>query len=71
MTIAQLIETLCKLIGDLAGITDHLAMRLLQAGCMTEGEARQLKEIRQRIEAIGIAPPDNEKDTLNKNGVGH
>lgn len=70
MTIAQLIETLCKLIGDLAGITDHLAMRLLQAGCMTEGEARQLKEIRQRIEAIGISPPPDNEKIINSEGDG-
>ena len=71
MTIAQLIETLCALIGELAKLTDTLAMRLMQAGCMTEGEADQLKEIRKRIDAIGISPPRNDKkDTLNTDGVG-
>ena len=71
MTIAQLIETLCEMIGEMAGLIDHLAMRLMQAGCMTEGELSQLEEIRRRIEAVGISPPNNEKDALNSNGVGH
>lgn len=61
MTIAQLIETLCLLVGEMADLTDSLAMRLLQAGCMTEGEAEQIQEIHKRIEAIGISPPDNEE----------
>lgn len=69
MTIAQLIETLCLLVGEMADLTDSLAMRLLQAGCMTEGEAEQLQEIHKRIEAIDISPPDNEE--VNKTGVGH
>ena len=69
MTIAQLIETLCLLVGEMADLTDSLAMRLLQAGCMTEGEAEQLQEIHKRIEAIGRSPPDNEE--VNKTGVGH
>lgn len=69
MTIAQLIETLCLLVGEMADLTDSLAMHMLQAGCMTEGEAEQLEEIHKRIEAIGISPPDNEE--VNKTGVGH
>ena len=72
MTIAQLIETLCLLVGEMADLTDSLAMRLLQAGCMTEGEAEQLNEIHNRIEAIGISPPQKEiTDSLNSGGVGH
>lgn len=71
MTIAQLIETLCLLVGEMADLTDSLAMRLLQAGCMTEGEAEQIQEIHKRIEAIGISPPDNDNEEVNKTGVGH
>ena len=71
MTIVQLIEILCSLIEELTALVDQLSMRLMQAGCMTEGEAAQLKEIQRRIEAIGISPPRNDKkDTLNTDGVG-
>lgn len=69
MTIAALLESLCVLIGDMAKLIDDLAMRLLQAGCMTEGELAQLREIQRRAEAIGISPPKNEK-VLNSEGAG-
>ena len=72
MTIAQLIENLCILIGEMASLIDKLVMRLMQTGCMTEGEISEVREIQRRIEAIGISPPQNEnKESLNSNGVGH
>lgn len=69
MTIAALLDSLCVLIGDMAKLIDDLAMRLLQAGCMTEGELSQLREIQRRVEAIGIPQSDNEK-VLNSEGAG-
>lgn len=72
MTIAQLIENLCILIGEMASLIDKLVMRLMQTGCMTEGEISEVREIQRRIEAIGISPPQNEsKESLNSDGVGH
>ena len=64
MTIPELIETLCSVIGELAALTDDLAMRLLQTGTMTEGEAERVREIQKHIEGIGISPPEqsNKKD---------
>ncbi|MBR7174992.1 MAG: hypothetical protein IKD50_11275, partial [Clostridia bacterium] len=58
MTIPELIETLCSVIGELAALTDYLAMRLLQTGTMTEGEAERVREIQKHIEGIGISPPE-------------
>ena len=58
MTIPELIETLCNVIGELAALTDDLAMRLLQTGTMTEGEAERVREIQKRIKGIGISPPE-------------
>lgn len=69
MTIAALLDSLCVLIGDMSKLIDDLAMRLLQAGCMTEGELSQLREIQRRVEAIGIPQSDNEK-VLNSEGAG-
>lgn len=65
MTIPQLIETLCNVIGELAELTEYLAMRLLQTGTMTEGEAERVQEIQHRIKGIGISPPE-EKQQPNK-----
>ena len=69
MTIAELIESLCGLVGEMAKLIDELAMRLMQAGCMTEGEMSQLREIQRRTEAIGISPPENGE--MNSEGAGH
>ena len=77
MTIAQLIENLCILIGEMASLIDNLAMRLMQTGCMTEGEFSEVREIQRRIEAIGISPPPQNgtkgvsKESLNSDGAGH
>lgn len=69
MTIPQLIETLCKVIGELAELTDYLAIRLLQTGTMTEGEAERVREIQQRIKGIEISPPKEDSKT-EETGVG-
>lgn len=60
MTIAQLIESLCILIGEMASLIDWLALRLLQTGIMTEGELSEIAEIRKRIDAVGISPRNDE-----------
>lgn len=60
MTIAQLIESLCILIGEMASLIDRLALRLLQTGIMTEGELSEIAEIRKRIDAVGISPRNDE-----------
>lgn len=59
MTIPELIETLCCVIGEMARIIDLLSTRLMQTGMMTEGEAQQVQEIQKRIKGIGISPPQN------------
>ncbi len=59
MTIPELIETLCCMIGEMARIIDLLSTRLMQTGMMTEGEAQQVQEIQKRIKGIGISPPQN------------
>lgn len=59
MTIPELIETLCCMIGEMARIIDLLSTRLMQTGMMTEGEAQQVHEIQKRIKGIGISPPQN------------
>lgn len=71
MTIAQLIENLCILIGEMASLIDKLVMRLMQTGCMTEGEISEVREIQRRIQAIGISQQQDEKSSLNNDGVGH
>lgn len=58
MTIVQLIEVLCRLVGDMANIIDRLSARLIENGILTEGEYSELQEIRKRIETIEIVPPD-------------
>lgn len=58
MTIPELIETLCCMIGEMARIIDLLSTRLMQTGMMTEGEAQQVQEIQKRIKGIGISPPE-------------
>lgn len=58
MTIVQLIETMCRLVGDMANVIDRLSARLIENGILTEGEYSELQEIRKRIETIGIFPPD-------------
>lgn len=58
MTIAELIESLCKIIGDMADVIGQLSLRLQQAGIMTEGEWQEVEEIRKRISAIGITTED-------------
>ena len=60
MTIPELIETLCRLISEMAAIIDQLSLRLQQTGNMTEGEAAQVREIRKRIEGIGISPQEDD-----------
>lgn len=57
MTIAELIESLCNTIGEMADIINRLSLRLQQTGTMTEGEREELERIRKRISAIGI--PDD------------
>lgn len=57
MTIAELIESLCNTIGEMADIINRLSLRLQQTGTMTEGELEELERIRKRISAIGI--PDD------------
>lgn len=59
MTIPELIETLCCMIGEMARVIDLLSTRLMQTGMMTEGEAQQVQEIQKRIKGIGISPPQN------------
>lgn len=59
MTIVQLIESLCGLVGDMAAIINWLSARLVENGILTEGEYAEIKEIRKRINAIGISPPDD------------
>lgn len=59
MTIPELIETLCCMIGEMARIIDLLSTRLMQTGMMTEGEVQQVQEIQKRIKGIGISPPQN------------
>ena len=71
MTITQLIEILCTLIEELTGLVGRLSMRLMQAGCMTEGELSQAQEILKRVEAIGISLPPGNEEVLNSDGVGH
>lgn len=58
MTVVQLIEMLCGLVGDMASIIDRLSARLIESGILTEGEYSDMQEIRKRIETIGILPPD-------------
>lgn len=60
MTIPELIETLCRLISEMTAIIDQLSLRLLQTGNMTEGEVAQVREIRKRIEGIGISPQEDD-----------
>lgn len=55
MTIAELIESLCTTIEEMAGMIDHLSIRLLQSGTMTEGEWEEVERIRKRLSAIGIS----------------
>lgn len=55
MTIAELIEYLCTLVGEMAGIIERLSLRLQQSGIMTEGEHEEVEKIRKRISAIGIS----------------
>ena len=69
MTIVQLIDVLCELIEEMATLISHLSMRLLQTGCMTEGELQQVREIQQRIDAIGISPPRNNEEVLNNRNL--
>ena len=59
MTIVQLIESMCGLVGDMAAIINRLSARLVENGILTEGEYAEIKEIRKRIDTIGISPPDD------------
>ena len=54
MTIAELISSLCYIIADMTKIISKLSERLLQIGCMTEGEYEEISKIEQRIKAFGI-----------------
>ena len=58
MTIVQLIESLCGLVGDMAAIINRLSARLVENGILTEGEYSEMQDIRKRIETIGIFPPE-------------
>ena len=70
MTIAQLIEILCGLVGEMASVIDQLSLRLLQTGNLTEGEALHIHEIEDRIRAIGISPPSAAEENETGSGDG-
>ena len=58
MTIAELIEYLCRTIGDMAGLIEDMAGRLLQAGAISDDELKAIADIQRRVKSIKI---DREK----------
>lgn len=60
MTIAELIEYLCRTIGDMAVLIEEMADRLLQTGSISDDELKTIEDIQRRVKSFKIDRANNE-----------
>ena len=60
MTIAELIEYLCRTIGDMAVLIEEMADRLLQTRSISDDELKTIEDIQRRVKSFKIDRANNE-----------